>query len=76
MVYALHRDGGIGNGVSLQITDKALHATVNLDTQTDTHTSRITVTLGVENDVWYNLGYRIVILKDGLKDAAFIKSTD
>lgn len=30
MVNALHRDGGVGDGVSLQVTHKALDATVNL----------------------------------------------
>lgn len=30
MVYSLHRDGGVGDGVSLQITNKALNATMDL----------------------------------------------
>lgn len=30
MVNALHRDGGIGDGVALQVTHEALDATVNL----------------------------------------------
>lgn len=37
MVNALHRDGGIGNGVTLQITYKALDATVNLQTPKETN---------------------------------------
>lgn len=30
MVNALHRDGGVGDGVSLQVTHKAFDTTVNL----------------------------------------------
>lgn len=30
MVNALHRDGGIGDGVALQVTHEALDSTVNL----------------------------------------------
>ena len=30
MVNALHRDGGIGDGIALQITHEALDATMNL----------------------------------------------
>ncbi len=37
MVNALHRDGGIGNGVALQVTHEALDTTVNLQTYTHTH---------------------------------------
>lgn len=40
MVNALHRDGGVGNWVALQVTHKALDATVNLQTHTHTHTTR------------------------------------
>lgn len=32
MVNTLHRDSGIGNGVALKVTNKALNATVNLHT--------------------------------------------
>lgn len=34
VVNALHGDGGIRNGVSLEVTDKALDSTVNLHTDT------------------------------------------
>lgn len=40
MVNALHRDGGVGNRISLQVTDEALHATVNLQNHTSTSTER------------------------------------
>ena len=38
MVDALHRDGGVGNGVSLKVTHKALYTTVDLKTHTHTDT--------------------------------------
>lgn len=34
MVNALHGDGGVGYGVSLEVAHEALYATVNLQTQT------------------------------------------
>lgn len=41
MFNTLHRDGGIGNGVALKVTDKALNATVNLHTNALTHEEHI-----------------------------------
>lgn len=38
MVDALHRDSGVENRVSLQITHKALNAAVNLQTRAWTNT--------------------------------------
>lgn len=35
MVNALHRDGGVGDGVTLQVMHIALDATMNLWTQRD-----------------------------------------
>ena len=40
MVYTLHGDGGVGNWVTLQVTDKALDTTVNLHAHTYTHTMK------------------------------------
>lgn len=40
MVNTLHRDGGIRNGVALEVTHKALNATVNLQTH-DKHAINI-----------------------------------
>lgn len=35
MVNALHRDGGVRNGVTLEVTHKAFYTTVNLQTHTE-----------------------------------------
>lgn len=43
MVDALHRDGGVGNGVALQVTNEALDTTVNLK---HTHTKRYSIIKG------------------------------
>lgn len=37
MVDTLHRDGGIGNCIALQVTHKALDATMNLNSCIHTH---------------------------------------